>query len=307
MLPTAAGIRTAAAIAIENLIRQQGDIVPWSSIARGFNTGGEKIFFATQACGIFKPAQLNDGAALSIKSTRPSRAGRSAKYDDEIIEDGMLHYKFQKTHPDNADNRLLKRAYQLQLPLIYFSGLADAVYQVFYPVFVNQIDTEGMEALMVWRTGEERQDPRSFVVNDPNYSLRQRTAANQLHLARSRASVLSAYNFRCAFSTLPIGSLLKATPIIYGADKRGVAAVNNAICMSVLHQAAFDAHLIGVTPTGEVELSRLLNEPRHSMLRGQLSGSMSRNPKIHLPKLRKLWPDRDCLNERFKQFKAAQK
>lgn len=307
MPPTAAGIRTTAAIAIENMIRQQGDIVPWSSIARGFDIDGQQILFANQARGIFKPAQLNDGAALSIKSSRPSRAKRSAKYDDEIIEDGMLHYKFQKNDPNNADNQLLKRAYQLQLPLIYFSGLADAVYQVFYPVFVNQIDTKGMEALMVWRTSEERQDPRSFAINDPDYSLRQRTAANQLHLARSRATVLSAYNFRCAFSTLPVGSLLKATPIIYGAEKKGVAAVNNAICMSVLHQAAFDAHLIGVRPTGEVELSRFLNDPRHSMLRGQLSGSMRRNPTIHLPKSRKQWPDRDCLNERFKQFEAAQK
>lgn len=304
---TAAGIRSAAAIAIENLIRQQGDIVPWSSIASGFNVGEEKIFFANQARGIFKPAQLTDGAALSIKSPRPSRAGRTARYDDEIIEDGMLHYKFQGNDPDNADNQLLKRAYQLQLPLIYFSGLADAVYQIFFPVFVNQIDTSGLEALMIWRTGGERQDPRSFVINDPDYSLRQRTAANQLHLARSRATVLSAYNFRCAFSTLPVGSLLKATPIIYGAEQKGVASVNNAICMSVLHQAAFDAHLIGVMPSGKVKPSHFLDEPRYAMLRDQLLGSMSRHPIIHLPKSRKHWPDRDCLTERFKQFEAAQK
>ena len=303
----AAEIRAAAAIAIENLIRQQGDIVPWSSISRGFFVGKENVLFANQVRGIFKPAQLNDGAALSIKSTRPSRAGRSAQYDDEIIEDGMLHYKFQRSHPNSADNQLLKRAYQLQLPLIYFSGLADAVYQVFYPVFVNQIDTEGMEALMVWRTGDDRQDPCSFVVNDTNHSLRQRTAANQLQHARARASVLSAYDFRCAFSKLPIGSLLKAAPIIYGADKRGISAVNNAICMSVLHQAAFDAHLIGVSPDGVVKTSRLLSEPRHAMLRRQLSGFINGNPTIHLPKSRKLWPDRDCLNERFKQFDAAQK
>lgn len=303
---TAAGIRAAAATAIENLIRQQGDIVPWSSISNGFQINGEKILFANRARGIFKPTQLTDEAALSIKSSRPSRASRSARYDDEIIEDGMLHYKFQRNDPDNSDNKLLKRAYQIQLPLIYFSGLADAVYQIFYPVFVSQIDTQGMEALMVWRTNQDALDPRNLVLNDSGPSLRQRTAANQLHQARSRATVLSAYDFRCAFSTLPIGSLLKATPIIYGAEKRGISSVNNAICMSVMHQAAFDAHLIGVNPDGVVKVAPLLHEPRHALLLRQLSSSLKENQTIHLPKRRNLWPDRDCLNERFKQFEAAQ-
>ena len=300
-----ADIRTAAAIAIGNLIRQQGDIVPWSSISAGFHVGQDKVLFANRARGIFKPAQLNDGAALSVRSSRPSRAKRTARYDDEIIDDGMLHYKFQGKNPgnaNNADNQLLQRAYQLQRPLIYFSGLADAVYQIFYPVYVNQIDADGMEALMTWRTSEDRPESRSLVVNDPNYSLRQRTAANQLHLARTRATVLSAYDFQCAFSKLSIGSLLKATTIIYGAEKRGISPVNNAICMSDLHQAAFDAHLIGVSPDGDVELSRLLKEPRHAILRGQLSGSLNRNPTIHLPKSRKLWPDRDCLSERARRY-----
>ncbi len=303
----AAEIRTAAAIAIENLVRQQGDIVPWSAIAVGFKIGSERVLFANQVRGIFKPSQLNDGAPLSIKSTRPSRAGRAAAYDDEFIEDGMLHYKFQGDDPNNADNQLLKQAYQLQLPLIYFSGLADAVYQVFYPVVVDRIDIKCMEARMVWKNNDATPDSRDFVLNDPQPSFGRRTAANQLHYARFRANVLSAYGFRCAFSKLHIGSLLKATSIIADADKFGVSAINNSICMSVLHKAAFDAHLIGVNPKGVVQVGRLLHEPKHAMLLGQLSSSLSSNQTIHLPKSRKLWPNRDCLNERFKQFEAAQK
>lgn len=299
-------IRKAAASAIGNLVEQQGDIVPWSAISTGFTVGGEAILFANKVRGIFKPAQLGDGAALSVRTSRPRRGRPSYNvYNDELIEDGLLRYCFQGKDPENSDNRLMRTAWEHQVPLIYFFGLAEAVYQVFYPVFITKYDVRRMEAFMSWKSDPAFPEPGDLVLHDPHQSLGLRTATNRLHQARFRANVFSAYDFRCAFSQLHIGSLLKPTMILDNRDAVGVPAINNAICMSVLHQAAFNANLIGVNHRGVVRVSRLLSEPRHSMLASQL-GKLDGH-SITLPKARSLRPSPDLLDARFKLFDAAQK
>lgn len=304
MSPTPPAIRKAAAHAIENLVRQQGDIVPWSALAEGFEFNGQKILFANRAKGIFKPALLNDGAALSVKSSRPSREGRSVKYNDEIVADGLLRYCFRDDGPESADNRLLLEAWKKHLPLIYLNGLADAVYQIFFPVFITQYDPIRKEVQMAWET-DDNFASKDFLLNDPHHSLGKRTAVNQLQHARFRANVLAAYRFSCAFSHLSVGSMLRATSLIDPKNVVGMPAVKNAICMSVFHQTAFDANLIGITPKGEVKTSRLLHTPQNATLRAQLGLVANDGWKITLPKLSHLRPDPDCLNERFKLFQAA--
>jgi putative restriction endonuclease len=298
-------LRAAAADAITNLVRQRGDILHWSEIARGFLVRGERVLFANQARGIFKPAALNDGAALSIKSSRPSRVGRMAVYEDELVEDGLLRYKLQGTDPHGADNLLLRQAAQQQVPLIYFSGLADSTYQVFFPVFVTAIDLGRMEALTAWKSGDVFTTGSDSVVDDPYRMLGKRTAVNRLHYARFRASVLCAYGFRCAFSGAPIGSLLTVGRILPDAESKGVAAVNNAICMSVLHHAAFEANLIGVDRRLKVHAGSLIDQPEHRTLKKLILDSVT-NEEITVPRARSLRPDVDCLESRFALFEAAQ-
>ncbi len=298
-------IRKAAANAVGNLVRQQGDIVPWSAISAGFHFNGEKILFANKARGIFKPAQLTDSAALSIRTSRP-RIGRHTtwNYNDELIEDGWLRYCFQGDDPNNADNRLLQQAWQHQLPIIYFFGLAEAVYQVFHPVFVTKYDPKKLEAFMAWKPLAEFPANDHLVLNDPSPALGLRTATNRLHQARFRANVFAAYDFRCALSSLQIGSLLQPVKILNQRDVYGVPEINNAICMSVLHKAAFDANLIGIDHRGAITVSPLINEPRHATLAEQL-GRLN-GETIALPKAKAFRPSPDILAARFKLFKAAQ-
>lgn len=73
-------IRAAAFAAIEKLSREWGGQVPWNSIRVGFQADGERVLFANQAKGIFKPQQMS--AALSIKTIVP-RPGRSPWYRDQ--------------------------------------------------------------------------------------------------------------------------------------------------------------------------------------------------------------------------------
>ena len=302
-------VRKAAAEAITSLVRQRGDIVHWSAISAGFRVRDQRVLFANRVRGIFKPAQLADDAALSIKSSRPSREGRTTRYDDELVEDGLLKYAFQDGDADNRDNRLLMQAHRNQLPLIYFNGLADAVYQVFYPVYVARVEPQRRIAWMAWKSEPAGTGPRcsqGFILREPNPPFGNRTAINQLQHARFRANVLTAYDFRCAFSRMPLGSLLGAAPILPAEEAAGIPMIRNAICMSVLHRAAFDADLIGIEPSGRVHTGRLLDEPANQMLRDQIRASLSSSGTIHFPKASAFRPDPDCLNVRFRRFQAAQ-
>lgn len=114
------GLREAATIAIMRLIKEGRDLITWSEIARGFNFRGQRIYFATKALGIFKPAQLNDGAALSLRTSNPSRPGRNASYDDAVSYEGVFRYRLQGNDPANHHNQLLFEAWRQHLPLIYF-------------------------------------------------------------------------------------------------------------------------------------------------------------------------------------------
>lgn len=299
-------IRSAAAKAISNLIRQQGDILHWSDIAEGFNVGGEKLLFANQARGIFKPKLLADDTALSIKSSRPSRPGRVVKYHDGVIEDGLLHYRLQGDDANNHDNNLLRQAQLRQLALIYFDGISDSVYQVFFPVFVEGFDPQRMEAILAWKPPLSGSSVEDLVLNDPHHLLGRRTATNRLHDARFRANIFSAYGFHCAFSHARIGSLLSAVRILPGAEAKGVPSVNNGICMSVLHQSAFDANLIGINDKLEVKVGRLLTDSKNLPLRDQLLGSLPHSGRITPPRSRASHPNTECLRLRFAQYEEAQ-
>jgi putative restriction endonuclease len=90
-------IRAAAGQALRKMIQDKGDnVFTWSEIDKGFEVNGSKVHFATKAAGIFKPRELADGAALSIKQVKPSRPGRAAPYDDKDLEDGVVSYQLQK-------------------------------------------------------------------------------------------------------------------------------------------------------------------------------------------------------------------
>lgn len=90
-------IRSAAGLAIQQMIRDKGDnVFTWGEIQQGFKVDGKQIFFATRAAGIFKPKDLTDDAALSIKQVTPSRTGRSAPYDDGELEHGVVSYRLQR-------------------------------------------------------------------------------------------------------------------------------------------------------------------------------------------------------------------
>lgn len=93
-----------------------------------FTYAGEQLRLIDYSRGIRNPRQL--AATLSILS-QPN-----GPYDDVETEDGMLRYAYRAGDPNGGDNRKLRRAAELGLPLILLRGIAPGVFVPVFPVYV---------------------------------------------------------------------------------------------------------------------------------------------------------------------------
>jgi putative restriction endonuclease len=272
----------------------------------GFIFEGERIPLVNPQRGIFKPRQMR--FLLSIKTVFP-RPGARVWYDDQnevhrqiFAGDETVDYAFMGQDPDAADNRWLREAYENQVPVIYFLGIAPGRYQAMLPTFIAGWDGEALKARVVFGDPEEQAVRAPETAFERRYVLR--AVKQRLHQASFREAVITAYNGRCALSGLPEKRLLDAAHIISDKDERfGQPSVPNGLPLSKIHHAAFDAHLIGIDPDYRLHVSdRLLAQSDGPMLEAlkQLNGGT-----MHLPPREQDHPDQNRLAARFERFKAA--
>jgi putative restriction endonuclease len=245
---------------------------------------------------------------LSIKTVFP-KPGAKVWYDDQrqahrqIFEaEETVDYAFMGQDPEAADNRWLREAFENQVPIIYFLGIAPGRYQPIFPIFISGWDATTLKARVAFGTPQQESlaPPGSSV--ERRYALR--IIKQRLHQASFREAVISAYSARCALSGLPEPLLLDAAHIIEDKDELlGHPVVPNGIPLSKIHHAAFDAHLIGIDSDYRVHVSdRLL-----SLHDGPMLEALKRlnSTSVHLPGRIKDRPDRDRLALRFEQFKLV--
>ena len=302
-------IRARAFAAVERLSIEGGGRILWAQIAQGFEHQGERIEFASKAGGIFKPRQMS--AALSVKTTRP-RVGRPTWYRDQGAgidsETGLLPYDLVRDQ-GHWTNQALRRAYERRLPLIYFRAVESACYEAIWPVWIEDFGDEAGRVLLA-ATDTERREVSSVqaaevaeptMVRERSYTWGTRRHRN--HQAWFSSQTRSAYGYRCAFSGLALGKLLVGAHIRSDEDG-GPASVSNGICMSTLHHAAFDAHLIGVDSELRIHVSPSViladDGPLLASLQG-LEGGALRVPEDPLAQ-----PDPVFLDWKFARFEAAQ-
>ncbi len=297
-----AQIRAAAGLAIQQMIRQAGDnVFTWAQIQKGFQVAGKQIFFATKAAGIFKPKELTDDAALSIKQVTPSRTGRAAPYDDGELENGAVSYRLQREGEKSPFNRHLQQAYLKNLPLIYLRGIADSLYEVFYPVFVEEFSFPSGVARVVFDQPES--SPMFTGVNEVPVQYSYGIRKNRLHQRAFRQRVLMAYGLRCALTNLPLVDLLEAAHIV-GDSEGGLASVQNGIAMSTFHHTAYESDLMGIDPDGKIILSELVRGTRDGPMFSQgLLGMEGR--QMRFPTFEGHRPNRDFLAQKFEAFTKA--
>ena len=302
-------IRSASFSALDQLLRKRPDgLLPWNVIHRGFQAGAEHIHFANRARGIFKPRQMT--AALSIKTTIP-RVGRRTWYRDQDLASTMLdkptglwQYSLARGGLDDPTNRALQTAMYRKAPLIYFIGIRDSTYQPVYPVWVEDFNIEAEYVLLAAADIKDNRLSSVAAVREnwpqaveESWTLRTVKARN--HQAWFSMRVKAAYQWRCAFSGLPVRELLVGAHIIPDAEG-GPASVDNGICMTTLHHTAFDSNLLGIDPDFRIHVSPLLRHNKDGALLANLKSLEGQ--QLRLPDNLVDRPDLTLLERRFKKF-----
>jgi putative restriction endonuclease len=276
-----------------------------SELNPGFVFEGERIPLINRQRGIFKPQQLR--FLLSIRTVFPKPGGK-VWYDDQrevhrqIFEgDETIDYAFMGQDPNAADNRWLRQAYESQIPIIYFLGIAPGRYQAALPCFISGWDEKGLKARVAFGVPGQPFSAPPDTAFERRYALR--AVKQRLHQASFREAVITAYNGRCALSGLPEPLLLDAAHIVADKDELlGPPIVPNGVPLSKIHHAAFDAHLNGIDPDYRLHVSDRLLALNDGPMLEALKG-LNREP-IHLPSRIKDRPDRDRLAIRFERFRA---
>ena len=114
------------------------------------------------------------------------------------------------------------------------------------------------------------------------------TTQQRLKQTLFRDTILSGYKSRCCMSHLADPKLLIASHIIpWGKDKDNRLNPRNGLCLSALHDRAFDQGMITVTPDYFVKVSRHLLEQRTNAFLHEgvlkLDGTKIRLPEKFLP------------------------
>lgn len=282
------------------------DALTSEHLSAGFSFEGKRIPMVNPQRGIFKPRRMR--FLLSIRTVFPA-AGRRVWYDDQREVHAQIYggheavdYAFMGNDPESADNRWLREAWERQIPIIYFLGIAPKRYQAIVPAFIGDWDARGLKAKVVFGeaiTGQMRPPEDSA---ERRYGLRM--VKQRLHQAQFRAAVIAAYDGRCALSRLPEARLLDAAHIVADADERlGQPVVPNGLPLSKIHHAAFDAHLIGIDADYRLHVSEQLLCQQDGPV---LEALKSLNGKvIYLPRRKQDYPDRDRLAARFEIFQSV--
>jgi putative restriction endonuclease len=208
------------------------DAVP-SDELRDFNFEGERVPLMDAQRGIRKPASLQ--AALSIRTVyRPEGATRP--YEDAEGPDGHIRYKWRGDDGGHAENRALRAAMQLQVPLIWFFGVGPGLYQPIFPVFILAEEPEQQQFVVAHASTLEFTATSSTAEEHlRRYVMRE--TKRRVHQPVFRATVMRAYETRCAVCSLRHGQLLDAAHIVPDSHEHGVASVRNGLALCKIHHA----------------------------------------------------------------------
>jgi putative restriction endonuclease len=300
-----AQVRLAAFRFLEEQQRLAADegVLPRKRLAEGFVYEGQRVPLMGPQ-GIFKPRLLRD-IPLSI-TTVAVVEGETRPYDDAFGEDGLLRYRYRGSDPQHHENVGLRLAMQRQVPLIYFHGVVPGLYVAEWPVYIVGDDRDRLTFTV---SVDDRRFASLGSVDLPasdETEIRRRYATRlfqqRLHQREFRERVVRAYQHHCAVCRLRRDELLEAAHIVPDADPLGVPSLPNGVALCTLHHAAFDSHLIGITPDYQVEVRRdVLEEKDGPMLIHGLQGF--HGARLLVPRSSISQPDRRLLEERFARFR----
>jgi putative restriction endonuclease len=256
--------------------------------------GGQTRRIIDRNRGIWNPKDLL--ATLSVVSNP------AGPYADTHVGDSLFGYDYRSGSTD-GDNRKMRRALELGLPIILLRTIRPGVFVPVFPVYVVADDSANLRFVLAL------DQSLRFVGNPLDLKPLERAYAQQavnqrLHQPEFRGRVLLAYEQRCTVCTLNHGKLLDAAHIIGDDKAHGLPVVENGLSLCKIHHAAYDTNLLGISPDYVVRINRgLMEEEDGPMLRHGLQ-EMDGRP-LTLPRRRADLPAKDRLAERFDEFRTA--
>lgn len=283
-------------------VRTHDGQVPISSAdLLDFEVDGRPFRLMDAQRGIRKPREL--ASALSIRTVY-TVDGKERPYADEVGADGLLRYKWRGDDANHAENRALRAAMADEAPLIWFFGVAPGVYKPIYPVY------------LLWEEPDQHQfviDPdvarglvsQGSTITEPMRRYIVGQTKQRLHQPVFRATVLRAYETRCAVCALRHPQLLDAAHIVPDSEDAGIPSVRNGLALCKIHHAAYDSLVLGIRPDLVVEIrADLLAEIDGPMLEHGLKGRHGQHLMV-LPRIRAERPDAELLQARYVRFRTA--
>jgi putative restriction endonuclease len=278
------------------LVAEFGEDVPYAGgLERGFPFRGARVPFLNRQKGIYRSREQRGPAALSIQTSAKS------PYDDEVVEDGFL-YAYRAGSIDQPDNRALRAAHELRVPLVYFIGTRPGWYKPIFPCFVRADDPAAQMVLVTpGALAGPAEEPEPIALEDRierRYAVRETRV--RLHQARFRGRVVPAYSDQLAICRLKELRLLDAAHIVSDVETSGEPTVRNGLSLCAIHHRPFDQNLVGVSPDYTVHVSRRLlgddDGPMLDLLKGH------HEVPLLLPRRTADRPDRERLDARFARF-----
>ena len=298
-------VRTAAFEFLDRHTMLHGEILSRRLLTEGFVFDGQRVPLLGPQ-GIFKPAAIPTGVALSITSVAEV-AGQPRPYQDSVTDDGQLLYRYRGTNPSHHENVGLRRAMVDQIPLIFFQGVEPGKYHPEWPIYIVGDDPSSLTFTAVFDDPDViRPDLRGIAqADDARRRYVTRLALARLHQVAFRRHVLTAYRDTCTVCSLRQTDLVDAAHILPDSHPQGDPVVPNGLALCKIHHAAYDHNILGVTPDLVVEIRQdILDTIDGPMLRHGLQG-MHGQALVSIPRRPEQRPSRDRLAERYEGFRSA--
>ncbi len=135
-------LRSACFASLDVLCAEFGEDVPYvGGLDRGIPYARRRVPFLSTQKGIFRAAAQNGPAALSVQTSWKS------PYGDRELDEGFL-YAYRDGDLDQPDNRALRAAFTLKVPIVYFWSTRPGRYKPVYPCYVIADDPVARRVLL---------------------------------------------------------------------------------------------------------------------------------------------------------------
>ncbi|MHB1616853.1 MAG: HNH endonuclease [Metallibacterium sp.] len=134
------------------------------------------------------------------------------------------------------------------------------------------VESEQLRQRLLQQHGLKRATPAetsdNFVLTDFSGETRQAIVQQRIKQNFFRRAVLSSYRGRCCISGVSEARLLVASHIVpWSADKANRLNPSNGVCLSAIHDKAFDSHLFALSNDRRIVLSASLKASKDTFVR----------------------------------------